>query len=1587
MPEDLYWLVTRLLEVLQEDQATRLRSEVEARGGDRISRQEVERLLAVASERAPARARSTPGPGGRSPIDDFRCWLDAVPSGPELCAALNTLALTRDPQVALEAVRSAFVGCLGFEQRSLDETARLTTTGSIRRLLLVGDHAGFVVSFAEVVHSGAYASALAPVFRFHPYGLVVAFSPGTNTCRLVYRRLSGSREGELWLRTLVGGRVGREPYDNLLVWAKRLDLLRPRFGDDAAALMLRAEAVLWLPAVEIARRWPSAPVSETDPLPGTRWPEVAGRGLDAFLQARAHPAERLFWGLERVLRDRFPMPIAAGAAWLHYERYGVTAAPDDREQAWAEERTWAHRVALRLRLGPASGPDPGAEPLILEAGVPALDEAGCFLVDGQLMCFVPEVHEDGSLWRRLPEEELREIDEDTLLDLGPAGAPPTLAPETAEEESGADGPEAKADADGPGLDDSGGPEILGGASTCTLLEVAAARKLGALAVQLWRLEDGADARALAWPISKLRGRDPVFLLASRVFLRAVLEPVRRPSRPACTLPVLRQARGCEARTAPAWACPDVSADLPSSTWLPVASARLDPVGGLTVPHRDQAGAVRLGPPADPPSEANARCGGAGPGPALWWIAEGLGPYAALPPGGLGAPAAVAAWSQDVSIPHVLRVPGERLRARVARQHLPGPQRRSVRLRVRIPDSFGSEELPAPRLLAAVGVCVQPGDAWLSASSESWLRPESASRPPPLRRLLGSVMEVEPHGRAAREVWRVPPGLGGLVVGASLHPVRGRFGVRLGWNACLTVRPRAGSTGDLGHLVLPDGRLAPIVAPLPPEDAPCLTDGTPAGAVVEDPSVSAAGGAPAGWTDGRTGEPVAAAVEVVGGLRVVPPPGGPAVLAPDWWLHFRRRDGEGIPGHPTSPALSAGDRRGGAARGAGGWSAVAESERAWAGGEPPWWGALRQVLRAGRLERGAPPAEPSRGGGRRVWSASEPMATRFVGSSSHGGLPDDDRVAWRCDCGEVTGAARACEPCARCGRRALPRAAAQGRPGMLRLPEPVVHPWWMGAAAALGGQTEEELRAMLHSLGTAAVRSWLRGASDRPFEAAERRLHDGLGHQTAVRLGRGVQRLRTLVEHSGWFERLFLDEVLVLPEGLLPAGLPRRGPGVLAAPLRYAYRRVHWAMRRLRPWRGRTWSAPVAAARQGLQEAVDALFGPTPAWPNPGEDGSLSGLLARLWPLTRAAGLRSVVPGTFALRGEPASTGESDAHEVLLRSIAFGSPRSADPASADLALVEEEVPVAWRAAPRPTIRLGVVTAEGPRMAPARPSAPLPSDAPDSWWRRRDALAAWTSTLLPFVGVMLTAPDPAAPPDRDPRLALAALAAALESPVSQPERLHGVLLRRLPWMLPSDDHAACSQVAALVEQAFPGDDAALRRARDDLVLVLAGWWRVAPSIDDPVGWRWLPTGRPASRGARRALPPLGSPAWRIWPGFGAVVCPVEWFWEAGCEPSAWPALIRHLVGIRTGELPRPSAERPSGQVAVGPPAESALVATARDALPEQDVAVDGRVPGGEQDRPANEGGQVTPDDGDGTTVVPDVRRLRVRLIDWLREDEAR
>ena len=68
-----------------------------------------------------------PGPlgrGGSSPLDDFRCWLETIPGGHELCEALNRLALTRDPEVAVEAVRSAFVDCLGFEERGLDEATR-----------------------------------------------------------------------------------------------------------------------------------------------------------------------------------------------------------------------------------------------------------------------------------------------------------------------------------------------------------------------------------------------------------------------------------------------------------------------------------------------------------------------------------------------------------------------------------------------------------------------------------------------------------------------------------------------------------------------------------------------------------------------------------------------------------------------------------------------------------------------------------------------------------------------------------------------------------------------------------------------------------------------------------------------------------------------------------------------------------------------------------------------------------------------------------------------------------------------------------------------------------------------------------------------------------------------------------------------------------------------------------------------------------------------------------------------------------------------------------------------------------------------
>ncbi|MFY0523103.1 hypothetical protein ACN28I_07900 [Archangium gephyra] len=1233
--------------------------------------------------------------------------MDAVPRGRELLALLESLTRCDDGDEATRLLHQLFVGHLRFETHAVEETGRLDSNQVLRRLRTVARHEAFVVSLLELSFPYEYPSTFQPVFRLHPYGLVVAIAPGWNTCQFAFRVKGDDASVTTRTRPLVGKLWDEALQDTLVVWLRRLELLRPRGADSPATLLERVEAALGPSPAEIVGNWSSIPVDTSAPPPGPSWRELPAHERRAFLQDDTVPGTpRCFWGLERVLRASFPMGVSNRRARICYRGYVLGEEACSAEDALRTGKSWVRRASLELE---ARIEDGTSFPVVLPVAVPEVSREGHLLLDGTWYRFVPRVSAVGRLLGSAIspaefEAEDEEESEDEVLEI--EGAKP--AELAVGEEQGAFAEFVEVEPLAAEEDASeetftalrGGPVRAEGGSLAGVLEAAAARKLASVRkrIKSWVGEPHTLKTELPSMLRGLVGRDPELLLVSRQFLRLELEPMRHTGKPEDELPVLRHV-GEGAEFAPAWACPDVSAALPPGTWLPVAAARLAPGGELAVPVVREAGALRLAVEARPLWKVNPRTGASGGGPPSWWIASELATFALLPAGRLEGASAVATRARVLpSGLRALRVPGERLRGRF-RQGLPLPPRSRKRriLHARIPAVLREDGQPQHRLLCAEGRQVRPGQVWLEAPPALWgARTAPAEKKPkgsPLWNLLAQVFHPEPSGKQkneqeaevkAREAtaaqvavrqrapgslawqrWTIPPGLAGIVVEVVEREERDRYGLCLGWRVTLVVAPE--ETEALhGHVVLADGRVIPLEGAYSEEDAPFMADGTGADLLIEDPHLMEGIRGASPWRDGRTGEELSGAAELTERLHLLAS-SGPLLRGPDLRLRFRVRDGAGIPASSEAPALSTVDWTWWSAADPAGVVAVAQVARAWSGGLPPYWPHLVEVLEAADVLPPVIPAEGDEGTRSAAFAAKPPPSASQIRRTAATYRDEKETpLRWSCACGRLTGVRRAHEVCASldlvgtapaekalpddgCGTPVLLRAALsrRRRPQKLPLTEPVLHPWRLEAAAALLGLTCAEL--LEEHARSGATRLALRFAvalrEEDPTAAARARLAE-VEPAKRVELVHGLELLRAMRD-AGTLRphRFLLARLSVLPRALQPTGLPPGAPTKVQSALTRAYQDVHAASRLLSGLKSSGVSLLVRTARRTLQEKVRVLFGSPWQGVVSGEPRSLAELTARLWPLTRPPRLRSVIPGTFWVDGVLAEAGEP-AKDVL-----------------------------------------------------------------------------------------------------------------------------------------------------------------------------------------------------------------------------------------------------------------------------------------------------------------------------------------------------
>ncbi|WP_233602151.1 hypothetical protein, partial [Corallococcus sp. CA047B] len=1469
----------------------------------------------------------------------------------------------------------------------MDETQRLDSTMVLRRLRTVARHGDFVVSLAELVFPYPHGSTFQPIFRRHPYGLVVAIAPGWNACQFAYRVAKDGGNFIPRTRQMVGHARSGELCDTLLIWLRRMSLLRLTGGEEVAALVQRVEEALDPGPVEVSRDWNTVALSPSLSLPpGVPWERLLAHERRAFLQEDLAPGRpRMWWGLERVLRMALPFTLAHKQGKLCYRGYDLEA-PTSSEMARRSGGSWFRPLSLRLELVCEDGT---RLPIRFPAAVPEVDDRGRVLLDGTWYRWVPRVLGKGLLTSGDARAQEASFDDGFEEDIEEELPMPELggAPEEGGSEPEEESPQELLKDEGlapsrrQNFRDPIAIGTLAGASLCALLELAAYRKLLGISARLGVYEEDARElpRKLLGLLRGLAGRDERLLLVSKYFLKAVLELAPDATAPEALLPILRHAVSAEAGVAPAWACPDVSSELRPGAWVPVAAARLTPGGDLAVPLRDASGAIRLCVARVPLTQVNPRAGGVGSMAAQAWISCGLSSFASLPAGRLQAAARVAVHARPLSDGlRVVHIRGRNLGARWT-EGTPLPLERGVvpsrEVSVRIPVLLCAEGVVAHRVLLSRGATVKAGDAWLEAQRSLWARisrgrlKNKSLHEVSVWNLAAHVFTLAPKKATeegeeednlplltpklpgSAERWFIPPGFQGRILDLREEMERDRSGMGLAWRITLVV-------GDdpppfpWSHLVLSDGRVLPFQSGLKREDAPYGEDGLPAQLVIEDPTLAITPPEEV-WFEGGTGELIERATSRVDACLVLPETSHPLV-GPDLQLRFRARDGEGIPASAEAPALSSMERLWWTAAHPEDAAQLASIERAWAGGAPPFLPRLAEVLEAAGI---APPewkkSEAARNadGGRSVkFEALTMSRVRYWATGYE--KEEDAPVRWACWCGRAQGRRRAFEMCDPnswgCGTPVVLRPALQGRRALpvLGLSEPLLHPWRMETAACLLGLTLHELKTRQIRSGAVVLGIQMRQAlrNGPPGAAGLKRLA-GLSAAEREPLLRGFKALEHDAEKlgAGLVGRLFLTGISVLPNAFHPTGMPPGGPGPVKSPLTEAYQRVRFASNRLAILRKSDSRLLRETARASFHASVESLFGPVDQGMHQGEPTSLAGLITRLWPFTRAPGLRSVVPGLFHMEGRPAGAdddGTSVEREVerippVYEVLARASPvvaRHKD-AAADSVANDDFDSEASPDSPREGIErmrlrttrtlpgvttTGIFSSKDAIFLPLLPSQALEPASAEFWEERaaRDRLLrGHLPRLMAIVGAF-TASDAAEveaeaglpesrrmPPGSVGTVTLRELMAALVRQESRPLEFCQLLEAKRPTPLVEDGARACALIEETVRRAFPGEGTWLHTGRRLLARALVGWWKSFPRVGAPAGWTWLPPNQKGPAGGRRFVPPLASVAWAQWPGMAAVTAPVRFFEEhAGRSVEGhWNQTLLRVLGLEVEAVP--------------------------------------------------------------------------------------
>ena len=1444
-------------------------------------------------------------------LDQFEPFISAIKDGKTLLNQLNKLSIFAKFDNNIIVVRHIFVKLLGYKRIPSKSSNFVISQKKFRRFVAIAEHDKFTISIAQIDSGLRFTSIYHSVFKVFPYGLCIVIDPVRRIVRFVYTHGSAKKR-KIGYRMFLGQSNSQAQNDNIIVWAKRLDLIRPQEQDDCESLRDRVSDAMRASPADLSYNWESRDLAPKNLLPGPTWQDLPRIERDSFLQK--HQKETIHWGLEAVFRDRFPMVVIGGKkkGLLSYERYKITSEGKNVQVNGTNGITL--NLFLRLRsflsekeLKESLFPEKIDLPIKIPCFLPISDEKGVFVINWQSYLFIPMLGGNGSLAPRFLHENDRDLSERLNENFSPSIAI-SKDPNTYDKYNLDSNEE---------IENENVVDIYGdGASIRAMLEVAVSRKLAALANRLWRLreETKLSLEGLVPALLPLSNAQGFLQLGSIPFLLQSLTKLNLATmvqQPRCII----QHPNTVITTPPVWACLDSSASTEYGKWHVISGARLHPTGMLAVPIQKYKKLVLTvtNKSARALNQRTLQNCFKTTLPKSWWIAPALKHWAELNIGKINF--AELAWRKGFFVSNeqwiVSSTSFERFsktetcsvcefnkkqnatcscdksktsfetRLFITPSYLEKIQReqlikRSINLTV--PKTNNNQK---PRQALSSGDVVTPAQTWLFIDKKTW-SVERDLTPKTITSLTGVLDE---DASIEQFVERIPVDWKGLVLENNSFDFLGGMGNPVAFQNQLII----GTIPTYQKAILPDGRIVSVVVTAP-ENMPFDRKGNRINVALSD-SESRHTRKKSPFFAGHSTKEITYSLDKgkIAWIPTIPE------KTPTFFLKYRILDNAPIP-DKNVPSLSENERF---------WLRIAypkiarKLELADSRGEKKhanWEPLIGAILNNFKLEVSRPfVAKKAVIEGSLQKTTKQNTLLNLVKTSIFKFSVDRNGnlggFIWRCKCGELFGPENAqdkckicdtfvkeyldyakqwkcscgnlrhqkalTEACQKCGTQTELERISRNSADQFYEPLPifVLHPWKIKEIATLIAVTLEEMQTLISMHDPTTIRDLVLLASKRPWLTMKKRITTA-SENTFKQLGEQLfhmeQQYGSLRNLAQKVDSFFLHEVPSLPFRFFASGFPPGAPHAVHSQLLDRYKELRLAIEQTEDLLFTDSPLLRASTQIALQKTVMDLYG----CPDKKEIGisSFAQLLARQWPLSRNGALPTTVFGL-------GQTSEN----LYLQDITKKNAKK-------------------MIIPRPLRAFG---------------------SPDSirFWKDKYALHALNNLHLKhIVGALMGLNSLKKNPfvedlflqdglKKSDDIALLCAQAAVQTWNKASTKQYLLLdLLVSPLVLPKSWKDASNIILSSLYKAIQNNDFISTITRTAFLVLLGGWWKSKPTTKYPLGWRIEPLNKKPYKPWERAIPPLNSNAWQMWPNIMPFIKPINWLISSSTKKH----YLKNMIG---------------------------------------------------------------------------------------------